>query len=87
MELWPIRKIDILRDENGDIVADPKSILNRWAKYFSQLLKVHEGQDIEEDEVQIAEILVPEPDILEVEIAIEKFKMYKASVQIKSQQY
>ena len=64
--------LNILRDENGDVVADRKSILNRWKKYSSQLLNVHEGQDIEEEvEVQTAKILVPGPNILEVEIAIE----------------
>ena len=46
-------RANILRDENGDVVADPKSILNRWTKYFSQLLNVHEGQDIEDVEVQM----------------------------------
>ena len=63
-------RANILKDENGDVVADPKSILNRWTKYFSQLLNVHEGQDIDV-EVQTTEILVPEPDILEVKIATE----------------
>ena len=42
-------------------------------------MNVHEGQDIEDVEVQTEEILVPEPDILEVEIAIEILKIYKAS--------
>ena len=37
----------------------------------SELLNVHVGQDIEV-EIQNAEILVPEPNILEVQIAIEK---------------
>ena len=72
-------RTNILMDENGEVVADPKSIVNRWMKCFSQLLNVHEGQDIEDVEIQTAEILVPEPNILEVEIAVEKLKMYKAS--------
>jgi hypothetical protein len=29
------------KDENGDLLADFHSILNRWKNYFSQLLKVH----------------------------------------------
>ena len=59
---------NILRDENGNVVADPKSIVNRWTKYFSQLLYVHE-----------VEMLVPETGISEVEIVFEKLKMYTAS--------
>ena len=57
-------KANILRDKNGDVAADPKSMQNRWTQYFSQLLNVYEGQDIEDVEVQTAEILVQEPDIL-----------------------
>ena len=41
-------------------------------------MNVHGGQDIEDVEVQIAEILVRESNILEVEIAIEKLNIYKA---------
>ena len=39
-------------------------------KYFNQLLDVHEGQDIEDIEVQAVEILFSEPHTLEVEIEI-----------------
>ena len=35
------------------------------------LLNVHAEQDIEDDDLQTAEILVTEPSILEVEMAIE----------------
>jgi hypothetical protein len=32
---------NLVKDENGDLLADSHNILNRWKKYFSQLLNVH----------------------------------------------
>jgi len=32
----------IVKDERGELVAHPHSIMARWRKYFSQLLNVHE---------------------------------------------
>ena len=40
---------------------------------------VHAEQDIEDEDLQTAEILVTEPSVLEVEMAVDKLKMYKAS--------
>jgi hypothetical protein len=31
-------RTNILKDEKGDLVADPYSILTRWRKYLSQVL-------------------------------------------------
>jgi hypothetical protein len=31
---------NLMKDENGDLLADSHNILNRWKNYFSQLLKV-----------------------------------------------
>ncbi|PSN38555.1 hypothetical protein C0J52_14819 [Blattella germanica] len=72
-------RTNIIKDENGDMLADAKSILNRWGNYFNQLLNVHGEEENEENNVQTAEVLVEEPSAIEVEIAIEKLKMYKAS--------
>ncbi|PSN48006.1 hypothetical protein C0J52_18583, partial [Blattella germanica] len=47
--------------------------------YFNQLLTVHREEEIEENNVQTEEVLVKEPSALEVEMGIEKLKMYKAS--------
>ena len=52
-----------VKSENGDLVKDNNIILVRWKKHFSQLLNVH-----------TAEPLVPEPSVLEFEMAIEKIK-------------
>ncbi|PNF20840.1 hypothetical protein B7P43_G12066 [Cryptotermes secundus] len=35
------RSSNLVKDENGDLLADSHNILNRWGNYFSQLLNVH----------------------------------------------
>jgi hypothetical protein len=61
---------NLVKDENGDLLADSHDILNRWKNYFSQLLNVHNVSDVRQIEVHVAEPLVPGPSRLEVEIAI-----------------
>jgi hypothetical protein len=65
-----------VQDENGDLLADSHNSLDRWKKYFSQLLKVDNVSDVRQIEVHTAEPLVPGPSRLEVEIAIAKLKKY-----------
>jgi hypothetical protein len=67
-----------MQDENGDLLADSHNILNRWKNYFSQLLIVHNVNDVRQIEVHTAEPLVPGPSQLEVEIIIAKLKKYKS---------
>jgi hypothetical protein len=64
-----------VNDENGDLLAD-SHILNMWKNYFSQLLKMHRVSDVRQIKIHTAEPLVPDPSPFEVEIAIEKLKMY-----------
>jgi hypothetical protein len=66
---------NLVKDENGDLLADSHNILNRWKNYFSQLLNVHNVSDVRQIEVHMAEPLVPGPSHLEVEIAIVKLKV------------
>jgi hypothetical protein len=35
----------MVNDENGDLFRDSHSILNRWKKYFSELLNMHRVSD------------------------------------------
>jgi hypothetical protein len=35
---------NLVKDENGDLLADPHNILNRW-KNYSQILNVHKVTD------------------------------------------
>jgi hypothetical protein len=58
---------NLLKDENGDLLADFNNILNKWKNYFSQLMNVHKVSDVRQIEVHTAEPLVPGPSHLEVE--------------------
>jgi hypothetical protein len=64
----------MVKEENGDLLADSHSILNRWKNYFCKLFYVHGINDGRQTEIHTAESLVPEPNSSEVEIAIEKLK-------------
>jgi hypothetical protein len=71
-------RINIINDENGNLLADPQSILNRWKNFFNQVLNVHGVHNVRQKDIQTAEPLVPEPSLVEVEIAIGKLKSYKS---------
>jgi hypothetical protein len=71
-------EINLVKDENGDLLADFQYILNRRKIYFSQLLNVHKVSDVRQIEIHTAEPLVPGPSRLEVEIAIAKLKKCKS---------
>jgi hypothetical protein len=71
---------NLVKDENGDLLADSHSILNMWKNCFSWLLNVHVLSDVRQIGVRVhmAEPLVPDPSRLEVEVAIAKLKKYKS---------
>jgi hypothetical protein len=62
-----------VKDENGDLLADSHCILNRWKRYFSQLLNVHVS-DVRQTEIHTAETLVSCPSYLRFKIAIPKLR-------------
>jgi hypothetical protein len=51
--------------------------LSRWKNFFNQVLNVHGVHDVRQTDIRTAEPLVPEPSLVEVEIAIGKLKSYK----------
>jgi hypothetical protein len=67
-----------VKDERGDLVADPHKILNRWKNYFCELLNVHGVGGVRQTEMHTAEPFVPDPSSSEVEVAIGKLKSYKS---------
>jgi hypothetical protein len=67
-----------VKDENGDLLADSRNILNGWKNYLSLLLNVYRVRDVRKIEIQTAEPLVPDLSSFEVEIAIAKLKTYKS---------
>jgi hypothetical protein len=71
-------RINIVKDENGDLLADPQSVLNRWKYFFNKVLNVHGVHNVKQKDIQTAEPLVLEPSFIEVEIAVGKLKSYKS---------
>jgi hypothetical protein len=67
----------LVKDERGNILADPHKILNRWKNYFCELLNVHGVGGVRQTEIHTAEPFVPEPSASEIEVAIGKLKRYK----------
>jgi hypothetical protein len=52
--------------------------VNRWKNFFNQVLNIHGVHDVRQMDIHMAEPLVPEPSLVEVEIAIGKLKSYKS---------
>jgi hypothetical protein len=71
-------RINIIKNENGNLIADPQNVLNRWKNFFTQMLNVHEIHDVRQMDIHTAEPLVPEPSLVEVNIAIGKLERYKS---------
>jgi hypothetical protein len=71
-------RTNLIKDERGDLLADPHKILDRWKNYFCQLLNVHGAGDVRQTEMHTAEPFVPEPSASEVVIAVGKTKRYKS---------
>jgi hypothetical protein len=58
--------INIIRDENGNLLADPRSVLNRWKNCFNQVLNVRGVHYVRQMDMHTAEPLVPERGVFEV---------------------
>jgi hypothetical protein len=71
-------RINVVKDEKGDLVADSWSILATWRNHFSQLLNVHGVNNVRQTQVHTAEPPVPEPSAFEVKMAIENLKRHKS---------
>jgi hypothetical protein len=46
---------NIVKDENGDLLAHTNTTVNRWKSYFSQLFNVHNVSDDRQIEIHTAE--------------------------------
>jgi hypothetical protein len=71
-------RINIIKDENGNLLADRQSVLSRRKNVFNQVLNVHGIHDVRQMDIHTAEPLVPEPSLVEVEIAAVKLESYKS---------
>jgi hypothetical protein len=71
-------RTNLVKDERGNLLADPHKILNMWKNYFCELLKVHGAGGVRQTEIHTAEPFLPEPSASEVEVAIGKLKRCKS---------
>jgi FMN-dependent NADH-azoreductase len=39
-------RINIIKDENGNLIADPQNVLNMWKNFFNQMLNVLGVHDV-----------------------------------------
>jgi hypothetical protein len=51
-------RINIIKDENGNLLADPQSVLNRWKNFSNQALHVHGVHDVRQMDIHTAEPLL-----------------------------
>jgi hypothetical protein len=47
-------RINIIKDENGNLIADPQNVLNRWKNFFNQVLNVHGVHDVGQMDIHMA---------------------------------
>ena len=67
-------RINIVKNEKGDLVADCEGILARWRNHFSQLLNVRGVSNFGHTKIHTAKTLVRELCIFVFEMAIGKIK-------------
>ena len=61
----------VIKKHDGTIVADTTSILGRWEQFFRNLLNVNQSTNHEGSEIYTEEPDIPEPSLIEVELAVE----------------
>jgi hypothetical protein len=63
----PRRATNPVKDENGDLLANPYIILNRWKNHFCQLLNAHGANNGKQREMYTAEPPASEPSCFKAE--------------------
>jgi hypothetical protein len=71
-------RTSLVKDDGGDLLADPHKILNRWKNYVCKLLNVHGAGGVRQTEMHTAEPFVPEHSASEAEVAVGKLISYKS---------
>ena len=68
------RAFMFIKKSYGIIIADTSSILRWWKQFYSYLLNVHQSSSFERNEIYTAEPDIPEPSLVELELAIENLR-------------
>jgi hypothetical protein len=71
-------RINIIKNGNGNLLADPQNVLNRWKNFFNQVLNICGVHNVRQMNICTAKPLAPEPSLVKVEIAVGKLKSYKS---------
>jgi hypothetical protein len=70
-------RTNLVKDERGDLLADPHKIFSRWKNYLSDVERTRAG-GVRQTEMHTAEAFVLDPSTSEVKVAIGKLKRYKS---------
>jgi hypothetical protein len=76
-------RINIIKDENGNLLADSQSDLNRWKNFFNQVLNVHGVHDVRQKNIHVAEPFTPEPSLSKWKLLLESQKVTNPRVLIR----
>jgi hypothetical protein len=60
--------INIIKDENGNMIADPQNVLNRWKNSFNRVLNVRGVHDVRQMDIHTAELMKAGDETLHSEI-------------------
>jgi hypothetical protein len=83
VNLWTYQpRSNLMKDENGDLLADSRNILNRW-KNYSQILNVHRVSDVRQIEIHTTEPLVPVLTRFSLKLLLQNWKGFNRQVVIK----
>ena len=69
-----------MKDEKDDLVAGSHSILVMWRNHLFQLLNVRGFNVVTRTQKYTAELLVPDSNAFEVELAVEKLKSHSVKI-------
>jgi len=70
-------RTNTVNDEKGDLVCRSPQYFGRRRNHFSQMLNVNVINGVRRTEIHATEPLVPEPNAIEFEMAIEKLKRHR----------
>jgi hypothetical protein len=62
---------NLVKDENGDLLADSNASINRRKSYFSRLLNIHKVSDVRQKYLQLS-YYYPDPVILRLKLILQR---------------
>jgi hypothetical protein len=75
----------LVKDDRGDLLADPPKILNRWKNYFCQLLNVYGACGVRQTEIRTAEQFLPQSRASNLRLLLGTWKVINIQVWVRFQ--